>query len=46
MSDYLIDLETGCWVWQRAKLCVNPDHLAAVTPLENVRRTRLLSHEN
>jgi len=28
------------------KLCVNPDHLAPVTPLENVRRTRRSSHED
>jgi hypothetical protein len=27
-------------------LCVNPDHLEAVTPLENVRRSRRRRHEN
>jgi HNH endonuclease len=79
-SEYLIDLETGCWVWQRStsfqgygqvwykgrlhrahrvfyelhrgpipeglqidhtcgnRLCVNPDHLEPVTPIENTRR--------
>ncbi|HTE68439.1 MAG TPA: HNH endonuclease signature motif containing protein [Actinomycetes bacterium] len=119
MSDYLIDLDTGCWVWQRArttagygtltvdgktryahrvpaqvievetlrdvgdiplvehqgrlqrahrvfyelyvgpipdgfqidhicsnKLCVKPDHLHAVTALENVRRTGRKRYEN
>ena len=28
------------------KLCVNPDHLAAVTALENVHRTQRKHHEN
>jgi len=28
------------------RLCVNPDHLQAVTPLENVRRSQRKRHEN
>jgi hypothetical protein len=58
VSDYLIDLDTGCWVWQRAKTTAGygtltldgrtayAHRLEAVTPLENVRRSQRRHHEN
>jgi hypothetical protein len=54
MSVHLIDLDTGCRVWHGhridhtlgSRLCVNPDHLEPVTPLENSSRSRRKRHEN